>query len=245
MNVAPSAPLVPASSVGGELSAASLGDGHLPWAFMGYEQLLNIQQQQHRLEIEQKEAENAHLKTCLDFVEKRHSGAGAAAKEVADMLKTQEQAATLLMASKHKELELMAGLLQVREQQIEDFRKLCEAQSREIEELKKRQSSGDVAGSDTVGPLRNGAEQHLQSSSPQRKDDHQQLQQEVRRLRLRMEELEAAVGEQNDRSAGLAHELHVKSEQVKVWRSRSAREAFAHLGLHGIAPFAHQLVEVQ
>lgn len=212
MEVAPS-PLLPSSgSGGGEWPAESLGDGHMPWAFMGYEQLLSIQQHQHRLELEQKDAENAHLKACLDFLDVRHApGAGAVPEDLIEPLRTQEEAATLLMAAKHKELELMVGLLQLREQQIEDFRQLCEAQGSEIQQLKGE--GGDIGGS-TVLATMDGSSPHRAGAHG--KDEHQQLQREVRRLRLRMEELEGAMSEQTHLSAGLANELEAKSDRVKV-----------------------------
>jgi hypothetical protein len=182
------------------------GDHYL----LGYEQLLTTQQYQHKLELDQKDAENAHLKACLDFLEQQSrrapGSAGArAAEELAETLRTQEEAATLLMAAKHKELELLAGLLQMREQQIEDFRQLCEAQQQEIHDLKKHGFQLEDASLPHHG-----------------KEEQHQLEREVRRLRLRMEELEAAMGEQHDRGAGLAHELEAKTARIKVLEQQVA-----------------------
>jgi len=174
---------------------------------MRYEQLLMVQQRQFTLSLEQKDAELAHLKACFDVLEGRPQQAS-----LAEALRTKEEEAALMMAAKHKELELMVGLLQLREQQIEELRCKCEDQQMQLGPIQEmRKSPGSASPTGRV--------EHSPSSSslvvPNR-DDANQTRKEVRRLRLRMEELEATVGEQSERSANLARELHLKSEKVEV-----------------------------
>lgn len=224
---------------GGDWATESLGEGQLATS-MGYEQLLSIQQQQHALEMQQKDAEITHLKACLDSETNRNSPRSAErSNKLAAALRTQEEATTLLMAAKHKELELMVGLLQLREQQIEDFRQVCEAQKLEIQQLKRRRPIAELGGpNESMGSsletvrspdapiaspgaiVASGNAQRSEggflSKQLRDKEEQQQTQREVRRLRLRMEELEAAMGEQHDRNAGLAKELETKIEKVKA-----------------------------
>jgi len=250
------------------------GRGHEPLEPLSYELLLSTQQRQHSLHLESKDAEVAHLKACVDVLQAKE-GSPAAAEYLANALQTQEEAATLMMAAKHKELELMVGLLQLREQQIEDFRQLCEAQQLELQQLKLQQSQpalaesrgppevpsataeapGGLAAAQLAPPVvvppaaallqaaptaldvtaagseaDAGAMTMSAASSPTAasasplapprrggdKNEQAQLQREVRRLRLRMEELESAVSEQHERSSGLAKALEVKAERVKA-----------------------------
>lgn len=247
------APFTPPSAAG-DWPLESLGDGQPLWtATMGYEQLLSIQQAQHRLELEHRDAEVARLKALLDIAEaQRAPGAGTSMPEgMAEILRMQEEETTTLMAAKHKEMELLVGILQLREQQIEDFRQHCEAQRLELQQLRRRRPGAEGGGPGTeagghVDSLGSSLEtlrtpevagavggvaasgQHLGGASPPtpatdeqplaagNKDEHQQLQREVRRLRLRMEELEAATGEQHDRTAGLERELDARAEHVKA-----------------------------
>lgn len=237
--------------------------GHEPMEPMSYELLLSTQQHQHALQLQSKEAEVAHLKACVDVLQAKDGS--HASEYLSAALRKQEDAATLMMAAKHKELELMVGLLQLREQQIEDFRQLCEAQQLELEQLKQHnQALADNRGSsdtaaealekpgavaaaqlatpladlpqalpptlevtqagsefDAGGATTSAASSPTASASAQHrrtpeKSDHAQMQREVRRLRLRMEELESAVSEQHDRSSGLARALEVKAERVKA-----------------------------
>jgi len=233
---------------------------------IGYEQLLSIQQHQHVLALQHKDAEVAHMKACVDMME---AGQPALDEHLVAALKTKDDEAALMMAAKHKELELMAGLLQLREQQIEDFRQLCEAQQLEIQQLKSRSTTADAgtadegtkstsalktdgaikslsapsSGSPVAAGLQDAAAQRNQNetgcldggnaiahapvdsgvhstatanTASADAQQNKQLMREVRRLRLRMEELEAAVGDQHDRSAGLALALEAKTERVKA-----------------------------
>lgn len=200
---------------------------------MGYEQLLSIQQHQHALAMQHKEAEVAHMKACIDMMQ---VGQSSDSKHVSAVLQTKDEEAALMMAAKHKELELMAGLLQLREQQIEDFRQLCEAQRLDIQQLKRRRAVPDAGVAPAIPDSNAGREQPAvpespvaanlaftdgardarRDGTPKAQEEHSHLQREVRRLRLRMEELEAAVGEQHERSAGLARALEAKSERVKA-----------------------------
>jgi len=176
---------------------------------MRYEQLLMVQQRQFSLSMEHKEAELAHLKACFDVLEGRPQQAS-----LEEALRSKDEEAALMMAAKHKELELMVGLLQLREQQIEELRCKCEEQQFQLGQLQEmRQSPGSASPA--------GRAEHSPSASSlvapnSGKDDSSQMKREVRRLRLRMEELEATVGEQNERSAELARELGLKTERVEA-----------------------------
>eukprot|EP00747_Dinoflagellata_sp_TGD_P167945 gnl/TRDRNA2_/TRDRNA2_193294_c0_seq1.p1 gnl/TRDRNA2_/TRDRNA2_193294_c0~~gnl/TRDRNA2_/TRDRNA2_193294_c0_seq1.p1 ORF type:complete len:671 (-),score=148.82 gnl/TRDRNA2_/TRDRNA2_193294_c0_seq1:98-2038(-) len=190
---------------------------------VGYEQLLSIQQHQHALAMQQKGAEVAHLKAMLDMVEAEKSNDES---HIAAVLLTKDEEAALMMASKHKELELMAALLQMREQQIEEFRQLCEAQQLEIRELQQRCQKGAVDGiaaelGEQLRSGHNGVAVRGSVGVPRAEhgvadaEDSAVLQREVRRLRLRLEELESTVGDQSERSAGIARGLAAKDERVK------------------------------
>jgi hypothetical protein len=196
---------------------------------VGYEQLLSIQQHQHELAMKHKEAEVAHMRACVDMLE---TGWPADGKQVSAALQTKDEEAALMMAAKHKELELMAGLLQLREQQIEEFRQTCESQRTSIQQLKQRCAAATQAALEAKTqppqPLTTTTDMSVPVESPispstssmqHRNDiqeDHASLQCEVNQLRSRMEELEAAVGEQHERSTGLSRALEVKSERVKA-----------------------------
>lgn len=166
-------------------ASSKFGDASSLNSAMHYEHLLMVQQRQHQLSLEQKNAEIAHLKAYID-----HFEAASDEKEpyLFEVIRTKEEEIALMMAAKHKELELMVSLLQLREQQIEELRSLCEDNHPDWEQTQR--SEGDSSSLDT--------------------------QREFRRLRLRMEELEASMGEQNERSALLAKELHLKSDRVEV-----------------------------
>eukprot|EP00434_Breviolum_minutum_P020949 symbB.v1.2.018482.t2/scaffold1464.1/size117165/5 len=116
----------------------------------------------------------------------------------AEAMMTDEECA-LMMAAKHKELEFLASLLQMRESQIEEL------QLQLVPLGSARFSGGTTSphpqGSQGQGPLEAANRQVLK---------------EVQRLRLRMEELEASITEQQDRCNSLASELQKKSAHVEV-----------------------------
>lgn len=163
-----------------------------------YEQLLSIQQDQHALAMERKDAEVAHLKVRLAALE----GHLAPQDAVATAVQTKDEECALMMAAKHKELELLAALLQMREQQIEDLQSQCEESQLQLASCRASPGSATpLPGSHTAGRL-DAADG--------------QTRREVHRLRLRMEELEASITEQQDRCILLAKELQIKSERVEV-----------------------------
>jgi len=83
----------------------------------GYEQLLSIQEHQHALMLEQKDAEIAHMKARMLAAE----GHVPQQEAVMAVLQTKDEECALMMAAKHKELEFLASLLQMRESQIEEL----------------------------------------------------------------------------------------------------------------------------
>lgn len=245
---------------------------------MSYETLLATQQHQHQLLLRQKDAEIAHLHARMDMLQARGpEKTSEKERRVAAVLETKDEETSLMMAAKHKELELMAGLLQLREQQIEHFRSLCERQGLEAQEMQRlltavqsslpnpdtlhkdspvttsiaKPTPGHVAGSAVAAQAEKVAEvavvaeaaetaQALREEIKAQEEiiaaqKNKETQQEFQRLRLRLEELETAVGEQHERSAGLAQALEVKSERVealeatvKSLRSTSAGGDGAH-----------------
>lgn len=161
----------------------------------GYEQLLSIQEHQHALVLEQKDAEIAHMKARMLAAE----GHVPQQEAVMAVLQTKDEECALMMAAKHKELEFLASLLQMRESQIEEL------QLQLVHLGSARFSGGTTSphpqGSRGQGPLEAANRQVLK---------------EVQRLRLRMEELEASITEQQDRCNSLASELQKKSAHVEV-----------------------------
>ncbi|CAJ1340510.1 unnamed protein product [Effrenium voratum] len=165
-----------------------------------YEHLLSIQQKQHCLALEQKDAQIAHMQARLVVLE----GNAPEHDALLQAIQTKDEECALMMAAKHKELELVVGLLQMREHQIEDLRSKCEEVQLQLSTGScSRFSHGSTSPFLIPGRLEDATE-------------HQQVLKEVRRLRLRMEELEASISEQQDRSALLASELQKKSEHVEM-----------------------------
>lgn len=87
-----------------------------------YEHLLNIQRDQHRLALRQRDAEIAHLREVVDMLT---SGKQDEAS-IASRLRETDNNMQLTLEAKQKELELLAGLLQMRDQQIGDLQRVCE-----------------------------------------------------------------------------------------------------------------------
>jgi len=171
----------------------SLGSATIGGVVVNYEQLMTILQHQHILEMRVREAEVASMQACIDMMA---AGMPQGEHHLISALQMKEEQATISIAAKHKELELMAGLLQLREQQIEEFRQVCEAQRAEIEQL--RQSPAPP-GEAEIAPTQNG---HRREEKKDRCDgsedmsDNAVLSNEIRRLRARMEDLEITVNEQ-------------------------------------------------
>lgn len=161
----------------------------------GYEQLLSIQQHQHALLLEQKDAEIAHMKVRMLAAQ----GKTPEQEAVMAALQTKDEECALMMAAKHKELEFLASLLQMRE--------------RQIEELQLQLSHwGSTRSRGSMSPYAQGSQGqgHLEEAV------NQQVLREIQRLRLRMEELEASITEQQDRCNSLALELQRKSRHVEI-----------------------------
>eukprot|EP00928_Gymnodinium_smaydae_P020075 TRINITY_DN17754_c0_g1_i2.p1 TRINITY_DN17754_c0_g1~~TRINITY_DN17754_c0_g1_i2.p1 ORF type:complete len:624 (+),score=186.79 TRINITY_DN17754_c0_g1_i2:70-1941(+) len=236
---------------GGQAPAPQAPSWHVA---VSYEQLLTILHQQHSLEMRHKEAEVAHLQARLEALE-----AGALSGEartrmlaVQEALQARDEEAALQLAAKHKELELMSGLLQLRELQIEEFRRVCETQRGELELLHQQheqlqqhqqqpralepvvaaaadeaplyeevssiafgapaavETSGlDEIGLEVAAAGDNGCGHANAASAAQEK-----LQQEVSRIRLRIEELEGAADEQRRRDADTARLLEEKTQRI-------------------------------
>jgi len=230
---------------------ASLEVSQLANTPIGYEHLLSIQQHHHSLVMQQKDAEMRHLRARLESME-APPGPGVDPRMVA-ALQTKDDEVAIMMAAKHKELELMAGLLQLREQQIDEFRQLCEAQQLEIQKLK-RQTSVSAVPSESGLPVGHPLQLtgHLlpapvtskdsihspgamsppqpapQPGSPSgqmdRSENSQHQQEEVQRLRQRIDDLEAALGQQ---TANRVMELEAKVEQA-LMQSGKALEQSEH-----------------
>lgn len=217
---------------------------------MNYEQLLHVQQQHHALLLQEKDAEIRHLQARLDFLE---SEAPHRDRRVEEALRTKEEEAAVMMAAKHKELELLAGLLQLREQQIDDFNRLCEEQHRELSELREAPGFPSLADAQRRPPALDSPAGSVASNRSSRhptrgaSSDNGQLFKEVQKLRLRMEDLEAAVSEQGDRNVGLARNLEARSKQAGALEAelRRLREAGNTVFLseevpHGLLAHGHR-----
>lgn len=159
-----------------------------------YEQLLSIQQHQHALLLEQKDAEIAHMKVRMLAAQGQTPEQEEA---VMAALQTKDEECALMMAAKHKELEFLASLLQMRERQIEELQ---------------LSHWGSTRSRGSMSPYAQGSQGqgHLEETV------NQQVLREIQRLRLRMEELEASITEQQDRCNSLALELQRKSQHVEI-----------------------------
>jgi len=152
-----------------------------------------------------------------------------------------------MMAAKHKELELMAGLLQMREQQIEDLRALLESSQLEVLQLQQDAHARGPPGAAPPQQLAASFEppprrelvasfepppppQPAPAVGPASEEDEgadaARMRREVQRLRLRVEDLEAHVAQD-------AKAEHVKAleQQVTVLRSKLSSAELDESGL--------------
>jgi len=216
---------------------------------IGYEHLLSIQQHHHMLVLQQKDAEIRHLRARLESMEVP-AGPSADARMIA-ALQTKDEEVAIMMAAKHKELELMAGLLQLREQQIDEFRQLCEAQQLEIQKLKRQTISPMPPSENSLpsghllpAPVTSNVSVHSQSQGggmspalPQEQpmsppgtscqlehSETSQQHEEVQRLRQRIDDLEAALGQA---TTSRVLELEAKVERA-LQQSGKALEQSEH-----------------
>eukprot|EP00929_Paragymnodinium_shiwhaense_P058015 TRINITY_DN29061_c0_g2_i1.p1 TRINITY_DN29061_c0_g2~~TRINITY_DN29061_c0_g2_i1.p1 ORF type:complete len:625 (-),score=165.17 TRINITY_DN29061_c0_g2_i1:372-2246(-) len=313
------------SSASGPRGSTTGGD-KLFGAAVDYEQLLTTLQSQHALALQQKDAEVASLQACVEMMMSENTD--RAEQHLMTALRQKDDEATLAMAGKHKQLELMASLLQLREQQIEEFRQLCESQCQELDRLR---ASGLAAGAlqtsvstepseiaasvaneqlraletelqelhrvcetqrleiedlrphqpmvvslrEELEQLRHHHSQQLRRLEVERQQQREQqvsatssqeeaedsvalkMMLEVRRLRLRMEELESTVQEQSQQSAQLMRTVkektkHAEKLERELKRTRQAasspgtdevhvsspQESMLHQGAHGFITVA-------
>lgn len=98
-----------------------------------YENLLNIQRDQHMLALRQKEAEAAHLARVVETFHKQ--GLSDDESCVFARIRAKEEAIGTAIDAKQKELELFASLLQMRDRQIGDLQHMCETKQAQIHQL--------------------------------------------------------------------------------------------------------------
>jgi hypothetical protein len=91
-----------------------------------YENLLNMQREHHQLVLRQKDVELAHIQNAT------------AKLGQADSMQSRMQADTIAaeLDAKNKELELFAGLLQMRDRQIGDLQQMCETKQEQLNQLR-------------------------------------------------------------------------------------------------------------
>ncbi|CAK0828253.1 unnamed protein product [Prorocentrum cordatum] len=170
---------------------------------LGYEQLLSTQHDQHHLALQHKDAEAAHLRAWVRALE---ASRPLEEMQVTQLLQTKDEEAAAMMAAKHKELELMAGLLDLREQQIEHLGAMVELSRLDTLGLGASALSQpgtaqlplqpapqpDQAAADRTTLLPPGTEL-LQPVRQDGASEAAQLRQEVQRLRCRLGDLESYV----------------------------------------------------
>lgn len=96
-----------------------------------YENILNIQRDQHAAAMRHREAEAAHLMKALELLEAgRMDEAGALAR-----IRAKECEVRAGLEAKQRELELLTGLLQMRDQQVGDLQDLCETKQAQLADV--------------------------------------------------------------------------------------------------------------
>eukprot|EP00927_Polykrikos_kofoidii_P044720 TRINITY_DN3860_c0_g1_i2.p1 TRINITY_DN3860_c0_g1~~TRINITY_DN3860_c0_g1_i2.p1 ORF type:complete len:955 (+),score=179.89 TRINITY_DN3860_c0_g1_i2:167-3031(+) len=100
-----------------------------------YENLLNIQRDQHNLILRQRDAEVAHLQHTIEALQ---NGRGNEQRVVARLRTEREDAVQLALEGTRKELTLFASLLQMRDRQIGELQQMCEARQEQIQQLQER-----------------------------------------------------------------------------------------------------------
>lgn len=96
-----------------------------------YENLLNIQRDQHMLAVRQREAEVAHLRNTIEMLEQGNFHDN----NIVARIKSKEQETSLAVQAKQKELELFTHLLQMRDRQIGDLQEMCQAKQAQLEQV--------------------------------------------------------------------------------------------------------------
>lgn len=94
-----------------------------------YENLLNIQRDQHQLALRRGEAEVARLRGVVALLD------GDEGPLAAGLRGAEAREAALAVEAKQKELELFAALLRMRDRQISDLQELCEVKQEHISRL--------------------------------------------------------------------------------------------------------------
>eukprot|EP00927_Polykrikos_kofoidii_P044721 TRINITY_DN3860_c0_g2_i1.p1 TRINITY_DN3860_c0_g2~~TRINITY_DN3860_c0_g2_i1.p1 ORF type:complete len:943 (+),score=176.29 TRINITY_DN3860_c0_g2_i1:97-2925(+) len=100
-----------------------------------YENLLNVQRDQHQLTLRQRNAEIAHLQHTVEAVQ---SGRGKEDHVVAHLRGEREEACQLALEGTRKELALFASLLHMRDRQIGELQQMCALKQDQMLELQER-----------------------------------------------------------------------------------------------------------
>jgi len=109
-----------------------------------YENLLNIQRDQHAAALRRAEAEAARLRTLAVGGCDGGGGGGCALAAV-------EEEVAFAVEAKQKELELFGSLLRMRDRQIGDLQELCEAKQEQLVRLQGHPSQSATGLTSTLG----------------------------------------------------------------------------------------------
>jgi len=158
-----------------------------------YENLLRLQKEHQELLARRREAEIAHLRAVAEMLSGDSTGDAA----VAARLRAREEETALVLESKQRELELLTAVLVLRDRQITDLRRMCEAKRLRIEMLQhvvpieKPDVLGDASQASEAERLR-GQAAHLEASVGVKRAELRQLASTLEARKARVAELEAA-----------------------------------------------------
>lgn len=115
-----------------------------------YENLLNIQKDQHAVAVRHLEAEAFRLRQAVQMLQTGHCDEGY----VQSQLWMKDEEHRLAIETKQKELELCSSLLRVRDRQIQDLQNTCENQMKELRECRAGTAASTNRDQDAnAGPL--------------------------------------------------------------------------------------------
>eukprot|EP00747_Dinoflagellata_sp_TGD_P200200 gnl/TRDRNA2_/TRDRNA2_73585_c0_seq1.p1 gnl/TRDRNA2_/TRDRNA2_73585_c0~~gnl/TRDRNA2_/TRDRNA2_73585_c0_seq1.p1 ORF type:complete len:306 (-),score=67.16 gnl/TRDRNA2_/TRDRNA2_73585_c0_seq1:303-1190(-) len=119
---------------------ADHAEKHLWSVALEYERLHDLQGAQQALAAQQQEAELAHLRAVAQML----SGGGAEEVGAATRRRAKEEETSLMLKTKEKELEFLLVLLQLRDRQAGDLRRMCEVTQSRIEQLQRNAAAAEA-----------------------------------------------------------------------------------------------------
>lgn len=160
-----------------------------------YENLLRLQREHQLLTAQRREAEVRHLRTIADML----SGEATEDDSIAARMRARDEEVTMNQKAKQAELELLGAVLVLRDRQIGELQRLCEAKRSQVRRL--HQSGASQCPDEVPG-------------SPHWSD--------IERLRARALQMESAVTEKRGELRTLAGTLDAKTQRLAELQAQVA-----------------------